>query len=213
MPSLLLCALLLWSVISPVAVQGFASIGDFISEKLLGNGATTDSVMHLGDGTNERIVLGSGPVIATYSMTNPQGGATSSASLRGALTSFNGMPRADVWFAWGYSPATMTNLTPVVTITSAGVQSVTVSGLATGQTVYYQMRASTDGTSIGATVSFVAGGGQGVGYWLLRNLLTLSIAAGIFVLVIVSTGNPVYALLGALIGLVAVFIVRAMLNM
>lgn len=207
--SLLIVLLIIWALISPVLVSAVAGFGDYISEKLLGNG--TNEALHLGNGSNELIVLGSGPVITTVGATSTSAGGTITMTMQGNLQSLNGMPRADVWFAWGYSAGTMTNTTATSTITSAGVQTAIINP-SVGKVVFYQFRSSTDGTSYGEVKSLVAGGGHGVGYWLLNTLLPIVIASTILIGVLLLTGNPLVALVAAVIGLAGFYIVLALVS-
>lgn len=204
---------LLTILLSPVTLSAFAGLGGYISEKLLGDSATTDSVMTLGDSTSGPVVLGSVPRISTMQIANTD---LTSTTLRGTVTSMNGMPTADVWFVWGDSPATMTNTTPAVTIAAAGAQTATISGYGPGTSpIYYQFRSSSDGVNTGASIlSFAVIGGRSTGYHLLWNVLTLIIGAGILLVIIrmaMTTGNWVVALALTVIGIVAIYFVREVL--
>lgn len=193
-------------ILSPTLVSAFAGFGGYIGEKLLGDG--TNEALYLGDGTNEMIVLGSGPVTSTLPVMSSTTAGGGQAVLRGNLGSLNGMPRADVWFVWGYSPSVLTNSTSAKTVFGAGEQSATITGFETKQDVYYQFVASTDGTSSGAVMSFVAD----KGFALLEVALPIVIALAILIFIISATGNPILALLGSLIGLIGFYIVMAMLE-
>jgi hypothetical protein len=196
-------------------VGAYAGLGGYISEKMLGNG--TSSSLYLGNSANGPIVLGTGPTISTQGVTNSvytSGGST--ATLHGNLASLNGMPLANVWFRWGYTPATLTQTSTVSVVTTTGDKAITITGYDAGLTVYYQFRATTDSATptIGATRSFVIDGGWGLSYWLLRNILSLVIAAGILILVlrVGSTGNWVAALTLTIIGLIAIVMVQNMIH-
>ncbi len=207
---LLFFLLALWFILSPSLMSAFSGLGGYISEKSLGDGV--GRTLHLGDGASQLMVLGSGPVVATLPVTNNMTVGTPTATFNGTLSSLNGMPRADVWFEWGYAPSALANTTPVVVTMATGAMSATVSGLSAGSTVYYRMAASTDGTSRGGVTDFLAGGGHGASYWLMRDMLPLLIALVIFVAVLSLSGNPLVALAGALIGLLAVYVVQAILG-
>lgn len=197
--------------ISPSILSAYAGLGDYISEKLLGDGVVPDASLYLGDSAGGPAVIGSGPVVSTLSVTNASITAgVSTATLRGNLTNLNGMPRADVWWVWGYSLATMVNTTAVSTVTTTGEKTGVISGYNPDILVFYQFQSSTDGTSLGAVMSFQVGGGTGGG--LLRAILPLIIAIGMFVFIIKMTGNPLAALMGAVIGLMAFIIVQQILG-
>jgi len=207
---LLLLVLLVWLLLSPSLVSSLAGFGGYISEKLLGD--DTNEALYLGDGANELVVLGSGPVISTGVASSSSAGNIVSMTMTGHLQDLNGMPRADVWFAWGYTPTAIVYTTPVSTVTAVGEQTAVINPHA-GDDVYYQFRASTDGTSRGETrMLSVVGGGHGVGYWLMNTLLPVVIASAILILVLTLTGNIVAALLASVIGLAAYYIITAIVS-
>ncbi len=208
--AVLVLLLLVWVLVSPTLVSAYAGLGDYISEKLLGGAGATDASLYLGDSANGPTVLGSGPAITTNAVTDAiitSGGTI--ATLRGALTDLNGMPQADVWFVWGYDPSAMVNTTPVITVFAIGDQTAAIAGYNSEQEVYCQLRAGTDGTSRGAVQSFRVEGGTGG--WLLWNILTLVIAMGMFILILRFSGNLIVALVGTIIGILAIAIVRSIL--
>ena len=199
-----------WLLVSPSFISAYAGLGGYISEKMLG-GATNAS-LYLGDSSSGPVVIGSGPVISTGGVTNNIMDATGTvATLHGTLGNLNGFPQADYWFVWGESPTAMTNVTPAVTVTTTGDKTADISGYHPSATVYYQFRSSTDGTSIGLVQSFRVAGGRGWAHLLLW-LLLIIIAAGIFIAILRLTGNPVAALLATIIGIIAFYVVRAMLE-
>jgi len=203
---LLLAAI--WTILSPSLTSAFAGIGGLVSEKLLGDG--TNENQYLGDGTNQLVVLGLGPAVSTLPVASSTSiGGTISATLRGNLQDLRGLPRADVWFVWGYSPSSLTNTTSAKTVFSAGEQTAVINPKA-GVKVYYQFRAKTDGTSSGGVLSFVAGGGHGASYWFMKTVLPIVVGGAILVFVLLATGNPLLALLGGVIGIVAFYIVQSM---
>ena len=157
MVSLLLVAMIIWSLTMPATVSAIAGFGEYISEKLLGNG--TNEMLYLGDGTNELTVLGSGPAISTVGATSSSAGNIVTMTMNGNLQSLNGMPRADVWFRWGYAPGAMVFTTSTVTVTSTGVQTASINPNA-GTAVYYQFASSTDGTTYGSVLSLPVVGGS-----------------------------------------------------
>lgn len=203
---IVLIPLLLWLLLSPAITSALVGLGGYVSELTLGDG--TNEVLYLGDGTSEMLVLGSGPVISTLPATSVSMTGGGRATLQGNLTSLNGMPRADVWFVWGYSASALTNSTSATTVFGTGAQSTTLTGFGTKRNVYYQFRASTDGTSSGAIVSFVAD----KGFNLLETVLPIVIALSVLVFTFLLTGSPVAAMFGSIIGLVAFYIVKAMLE-
>ena len=54
--------------------------------------------------------------------------------------------------------------------------------------------------------------GRDVAFSFLINILTLALALGLFIFILRLSGNPLVALVGTLIGLLAVAIVQALLN-
>lgn len=191
----LLIVLIAWFMTSPIIVQGFAGVGGFISEKLLGNGA--DEALYLGDGTNENGLLGSAPIVFT-------GDFDATSTLYGNLVDLNGMPQATLWFEWGYTPAANSASTATTTLNAPGEWSVTIFPKA-GQIVYYQLHGSTDGESVGSVQSFLAGG-AGPSYLLMR-IIPIVVACALLVFAIRMGANPMYAFVGTFIGLIAFYIV------
>ncbi len=205
---LMLLTLLL---LSSSMLSAYAGLGGYISESLLGDNATPNASLYLGDSAEGPVVLGTVPAIATRTAINVQSvGGVSSATLRGNLANLNGMPEADVWFVWGYNAAAMGNATPVVTVAAIGQQAVNIAGMNMGVDVFYQFRGSTDGIARGGTLSFLSGGAQGASYWFITTLLPLIIAMGILIFIIKLTGNPIAALIAAVIGLIAFTLVQEM---
>ncbi len=212
---LALAAVILFLVlllISPTFVSAYAGLGAYISEKTLGRSDVSSS-LYLGSGTSGPIVLGSGPAISTGTVTNNiigAGGAV--ATLHGTLSSLNGFPRADIWFVWGDSPVNLNHTSSVVTVTTIGEKTIDISGYDPAGRVYYQFRSSTDGTSIGSVASFIVTGGRGIAYWLIINILTLLIAASTLLMALRFAHNYVAMLIVVIIGIMAIFIVRAFVN-
>ena len=205
--------LLALMIVSPNILSAYAGLGGYISEKLLGDGVVPDASLYLGDSASGPAVIRSGPIVSTLSATNIiSEGGVASATLRGNLSDLNGMPGADVWWVWGYNAGAMGNTTAVSTVTSTGEQAINISGMNIGVDIYFQFQSSTDGTAIGATQSFLSGGAHGASYALMRNILPLIIAVSLFIFIIKMTGNPVAALFGAVIGLMAFIIVQQMLG-
>ena len=198
--------LLVWITgLSTSSSSAFVGFGGYVSEKLLGN---SNNVLYLGDEASELVVLGSCPTVSTGTATSTSIGGTISATLRGNLSNLNGMPRADVWFVWGYSPSAMVYSTTLSTVTTTGEQTATISP-DVGDTVYYQFRSSTDGTSAGATRSFVAGGGHGASHWMINTLLPIIVAGVVLVSVFLLTSNPIAAFLVAVLGVVGYYVILA----
>ncbi len=204
----LILMLMLWIVLNPAFVSAYAGLGGYISEKLLGAAGNAGS-LYLGSSTNGPVVLGSGPRITTTQLTSADialGPGT--ATLRGDLASLNGMPQAGVYFTWGYN-ASLTNTTPTITVTTTGEKTATVS-FDTKQELYYQFIAGSDGTSLGGVRSISSA--RATSFSFLGNTLIILIAAAIFILIIAKTGDPLAALVGTVIGLIAVYVVKAILG-
>ncbi len=208
---LLLTLIIIWSLTSPWTVLAMAGFGGYISEKLLGDGVNES--LYLGDGTNELTVLGSEPIVSTSGATSSSAGNIVTMTVTGNLHSLNGMPVADVWVQWGYAPGAMVFNTAHVTVSSTGGQTVVINPHA-GNDVYYRLVASTDGIAYGSTLSLpTVGGGHGVSYWMLNTLLPIAVAATILIGVLVLTGNPIAALIAAVIGLVGFYIILALVSL
>jgi hypothetical protein len=215
--SLILLAVIAYMTLAPSSVFGYAGLGGYLSEKLLGAAGNASS-LYLGSGAAGPTILGSGPLISTSPVTDatlPEHGAAT-ATLRGNLANLNSMPSADVWFVWGYSAATMSNTTPIVTVTTTGEKTAAITGYDPGLTVYYSFRGYSEGltTLTGGTLSFIAGGGRGVSFWLLSNILTLVIAAIILIVAfrVGISGNWTAALILVIIGILAIALVRGLLE-
>ena len=206
----LLVMLIIYSLVSPVMISAYAGLGGYLSEQLLGTGVS--SSLYLGDTADGPIVLGTAPTVITGNATNiAYTEAGTSVTLHGNLTSLNSMERAEVWFIWGYDPTTLVNTTPAVEVTTTGEKTAVLTGYSNVSRVYYQFVAGTDAQATGATQSFTIGEG-GMGSWLLDNILTLIIAAGLFIILLSFSKNPVVALILTVIALLAIAIVKATLD-
>ena len=208
---LIVACLIVVFITSPLSLEAFAGMGGYISEKLLGNGIGED--LYLGNGISEHLILGSVPVISTGGVDNtafPKTGAT--ADLHGTITSLNSMPSADIWFTWGYTATTLNHTTAVTTGAGVGDNSITITGFNPAQRIWYKFYASTDGITSGETMSFVMGDGRSAAMYLVWNILTLIVAIIIFIVVFKMSTNPVLALIGTIIGIVAIVIIRAVIG-
>lgn len=208
--TLTLLVALLGVLLLPITVSAFAGFGDYISERLLGDGVS--EALYLGDGANDLTVLGSSPIASTLGATSSSAGNVVTMTMNGNLHDLNGMPRADVRFRWGYSPSAMVYFTAIDTVSSTGERTAVIYPNA-GETVYYQFMAGTDGTSYGLVESLpVVGGGHGVSYWMLNTLLPIVVAGIILVGVLLLTGNPILALVAGIVGLAGFYIVLALVS-
>ncbi len=196
---------------SPIVVDAFAGLGGYISEKMLGDG--TNETFYLGRTGNSLPVLGSIPIISTGAVTNTDFPASgiATATLHGNLTNLNGLPQAEIWFSWGYNAGVMPFTTPVVTTAVLGDKTATITGFNAAQRVYYRFYGSTDGTTYGTIESFVVSGGRAAGFYLMWNIVTAVIAAAIFVIVLKMSTNPLVALIGTIIGIIAITLIRGAL--
>jgi len=195
-------------VLNPTIASPFVGLGGYIGEKMLGDG--TNQALYLGDGTHTDQILGSAPAVSTSTATNIGAGT---ATFNGLVSNLNSMPRADVWFEYGYSPLFIVHTTPTVTVNTTGAVSANVVGLTIGLRAYYRIVSSTDGTSRGSLVNFMSGGAQGQSYNLLRSVLLFIIAALIAVFIMSKTsGNWVLTIAGTVIGILAFKIVESIIN-
>lgn len=199
----------LFVLLTPSVMLAYAGLGGYISEKLLGRSGGVDASLFLGDSADGPIVLGSEPIISTVSATSSASGETISATLSGNLSNLNGMPIADTWFVWGYTPA-MVNTTATSTETTTGIKTADISGLSQTTIVYYQFRASTDGAVAGDTMSFTSAIGSGRGF--MQSGLLLVIAATVIIFAFMFNINILFALTGTVIGILAFYIVKAMIE-
>lgn len=210
----LLLALLAWSLLSPVLVSAYAGLGGYISEKMLG-GATIDS-LYLGNTAAGPTVVASGPDISTTPATAvawPDGGVTT-ATLHGTISSLNGLPQTTYYFQWGYDPGALVNTTASVTTAVLGGVTATITGYDPGSIVYYRFVAGTDGTSYGTVISFsvAATGGHATGYFLLWNILTLIVVAGMIISTLMLVHNPIASLVLIIMGMITIVIIRLILG-
>lgn len=209
--SLIAVSVILVSSILTVAEVG---LGGLISEKMLGRAGVTNSSLILGrTGTNTELsIMGFAPVVSlSVSDTNLAAGGVTTATLHANVTTMNGMPTATGYFQWGYSAGALTNTTPVVTITTTGDQSATITGFDGSEKIFYQFVTDADGRAYGAVATFIIPSGTG-GY-LLKNLLRVVLAGVILIGVIkLGGGNFVKMLIVAVIGLLAFAIVDSIIN-
>jgi hypothetical protein len=198
-------------LLTPVIAEGYAGLGGYISEKLLGG---TTASLYLGSGTSGPIVLGRGPAVSTSPVTGAAlSGGTTTATLNGNITSLAGFPSAQVRFEWGYDPAMLTNTTTLVTVSATGAYSAAITGYDPGQEVYYQAVAYTDGVVRGAVTHFHASGGGGVSYYILWNILSIVVAMGVVIggIRLGACGNWIALLLLSAIGIVLIVVIRNVL--
>lgn len=206
--SLVLFFTILYVMMLPSVSTAFSGLGGYIGEKILGDG--TNNVLTLGDGTHTNQILASAPTVSTSAVSN--NAQNNSATFNGRLDNLNGMPRANVWFEWGYSPLFLINTTPNVTVTTTGVKSVAVTSLTAGVLVYYRIASTTDGTSRGAIVSFTAGGVKGASYSLLHNVLLLVLAATIVYVAAKKTNSIPIGIAAGIGGLLVFKIIESIVN-
>ena len=207
----LIVSMLVLLMTSPLSIDAFAGLGGYISEKMLGDG--TNEALYLGTTGGSLPVLGSCPLISTGTVNNmgfPASGAT--ADLHGTITSLNGMPNADYWFMWGYTSGAIVNSTAKVNTAVAGDKSTTLTGFIPAQRIYYRFYASTDAETYGAVKSFILRDGRSSAMYLLWNILTAIIAGFMFILILKMSGNPIAALIGTIIGVIAIALIRGALE-
>jgi len=206
-------AIALFVLTSLIVVTAQISLGGLISEKLLGRTGTADSSLILGrSGTDETLhIMGLAPVVSTVPATNLVGEA--SATLRGTVSSMNGMPTATGYFQWGYSAGGLTNTTPTFTVDTTGNYSSTIGGFDNTQRIYYRFVTDADGTAYGAVTSFLVP--SGVGGNLLKSILKIIVAAGIVIAVLkIGTGtNWPTAMVIAAIGLAGFAVICTLIDM
>lgn len=203
---------LIMFLLSPMMLDAYAGLGGYISEKSLGSG--TSASFQLGATGESETVLGTIPIASTGGVTDtsfPADGVTT-ATLHGTISDLNGMPSATYYFKWGYQADNLFATTPTSTTTTTGDKTITITDFSPAQTVYYQFYAGTDGTTFGTIGHFIIHDGRAPALFLLWNLLTLAIAVIIFIVVLKMSNNPIAALIGAIIGIIAIVIVHGVLE-
>jgi len=152
------------------------------------------------------------PIVTTLPVTDVAIEGGTAATLRGRLDDMGNSPYGtDVWFEWGYSPA-LGATTATQTVGGTGYYSFDLAGFDTGETVYYRFAGEGEsGVAYGGTLNFlpVVGGGHGASYWMLNVLLPIVVAATILIAMLFLTGNPIVALVAAVVGLAGFYIVLA----
>ena len=209
-PSIVLLLLLTWIIFSPSMVEALYGQGGFLSELSLGD--SVEYNLFLSNNTDGPVTLGSAPAITTLPVVD---NIVTSATLTGSVSSLNSMPQAQVWFEWGYSSGNLTNSTPVATITATGNKSalISITQADIGDTIYYRIASTSDGTTYGAEVNFVAGGGVGANNRFAKTLFlaVVILVTAMMALVVrrspmlmfstLATGAIVYYIIGVIMGL------------
>lgn len=174
-----------------------------MSEKTLGGAIS--SLLHLSSGTSELTVLGSAPRVTALSPIT----SAKSATLRGNIEDMNEFPSAGVYFQWGYSPSSMTNTTPVQTVTAVGtyVADIIIDG-PLESTVYYQFVAGVDGTNYSNTQNFktVPTNVFNMGNTLALAFAIAAVVALFIIILMITKGGAALPLLimAAIVGLIAI---------
>ena len=184
-PFLILIVLLSFLLLVQGALA--SGLGGFVSEKLMSRTGITSSDLLIGrEGVSgPSIDIGMGPSVSTLGAAGVvfEIGHTV-ATLNGNVASLNGFPSSDVWFEWGYTPGTLTNVTPVQTVVAPGNASATISGFAPG-TVYYRFVGCDDGTNYGGINSFASSGAVWTTFTMTQVVLFIWIG---IVILMVSAG-------------------------
>lgn len=196
-------------LIGVMATLSSVSLGDLISEKLIGRAGVADSSLIIGrTGTDTELhVIGFAPRITTTAATDL---GSKTATLNGTVASMNGMPTAQAYFIWGSDPSALTNTTVPFTVTTAGNYSTDIAGFPSAGVIYYQFLCDADGTNIGGVRYFPASGG--VGGFLLKQILRVILALAICIGVLMAGRSGGSAMLiSAIVGLVAFVIINLVL--
>ncbi len=193
-------------LVGVMATLSSVSLGDLISEKLIGRAGVADSSLIIGRaGTDTTLhMIGFAPRVVSVAATNL---GSHTATLNGTVSNMNGMPTSTAYFIWGYDPSSLPNTTVPFTVTTAGNYSTDLSGFAGSGVIYYQFMCDADGTNIGGVRYFPASGGMG-GYLLkqiLRVILALAICVGVL---IAGRSGGIAMLVSAIVGLVAFIIIN-----
>lgn len=203
------CLALLMLAMLPIVQVLASEIGGYISEKLIGRTGVATSELVIGrTGTNGEIIdLGMGAIVSTLQATNI---ADASTLLNGRLSDMNGMPKATVYFEWGYDASYGNTLTSQ-TLTGTGDFSAILSGYDSKNIIHFRAVSETDGTLYGADQTFEVTGRVSA-YSLLSYGLLALLAIIICYTVIKFATSPVVFLVMAIIGILALLIVKAVLG-
>lgn len=197
--------------------------GSFISEYLIGRSGVSTSTLTLErSGVADSILdVGLGAIVTTQAATNI---TLNSGTLNGNLTDLNGMPRASVYFEWGYTAAYGNSTTPQ-TLTGTGSFNAAISSLTSDTTVHFRSVSETDATYYGADQTFdtlsgstpsTPSGGSILGVSSAGNfvqyLIPVAIAVMVLIGVIRNAKSPIHVLLGTVIGLVTFFVARVIIG-
>lgn len=194
-------------------VLGYAGLGGFVTEKLIGPVGAGSSLVIGTSVDGPAPIVGTAPVTVTGAVTDAiLVGAVASATLHGNITSMNNLPSATVHFQWGYTPVALGMASSSATVSATGEYTISISGYAPGAEVYYQAVAEGDGTSYGSVEHFHVGGGAGTAYWILANILVIVIAVGAAIAVLRAGGGSIGVLFVVIAAVLAIIMVRALLG-
>jgi hypothetical protein len=139
----------------PYVGLGSVQLGGWLSSKVFDRGTDTQIVFDRAGAADTLIIFATAPTMTTQAASGVVIlGVLGQATLHGTITDLHGMPSADVGFRWGYTAATMTNLTTPVTVTTTGAYSFVLNGFDPLQPVYYQAVGTTDGVTFATGTSF-----------------------------------------------------------
>jgi len=127
-------------------------LGGLLSEKLVDRSGVADSNLLIGRvGVGDSsFQVGFGPRLSTLSATDVYMDGGAHATLRGRVTTLNGLPQATVWWEWGYDTA-YGNTVGTQTITGIGVFEEDISGFDPNRVVYFRFAGEGDGVNYGAS--------------------------------------------------------------
>jgi len=181
-------------------VGAWVGLGDLVSEQRVDRVGVTNSYLIVSTDGEGPTVVGMGAIVTTGIATNP---IFPNATLHGTVDDLNGAPKATVYFDWGYTPVCGTSTSSVI-MTTIGAYSITFTGWAAGNTIYYRAAADTDGTYYGTVQSFESSG-KAVGIVIMRGLLSVTMLACILI-AIVKAGNVGVACVAFFMGIVCYII-------
>jgi hypothetical protein len=206
--TVVMIVLLLTNVLTSIA--NTISLGGLVSEKLVDRNGTANSSLLIGSTVSgEQTVVGFAPAVATTAVTDPGEGTV---TLNGTVTTMNGMPSAVGYFQWGYAKGSLPSTTAPFAITATGDYSTVLTGFTQSNTVYYRFYADADGTNYGSVMDTLTPAGAGGNLLKLIIPLVVALIICVTMLYFVGGANPVGMLASGVVGVLAFYMVKALLE-
>ena len=148
------------------------------------------------------------PDITTIEFTGQLGDVTT--DLQGNTTAMGVATGAYVGIQYGLNTGYGT-LSATTTIAGTGITTTTIGGYDSSRDLYYRSFARVGGVYSYGT-GYIVGGGRADAFALLRNVLSVGIAAVMLVFVIRTFGDPVAMLTSVVIGIMAIAVVQGLIG-